>query len=267
MIPVISSRSGRFSLRPFSSNDVIALVHHINSSNIAARVSNVPYPYTEEHAKDWLHRLEEERVVHKYKRRIDYTIDIDGELVGSIALINVDGHKAQLSYWLGEAHQGKGIMSEAVECLVMYGKFYFQFFRIWAYTYENNLASQAVLTKVQTFYDRSTSFKCEFTQEFFVKAYNQKKTSKGKVTFSKPGKMEWIYDEPKDNRVVSDGTTPVQGFVSYKGTSLIFTPNTLLKPNTRYTVTLKGSLGGISDLSGNAMNNDFIISWTTGTTN
>ena len=67
--------------------------------------------------------------------------------------------------------------------------------------------------------------------------------------------------------VVSDGTTPVQGFVSYKGTSLIFTPNTLLKPNTRYTVTLKGSLGGISDLSGNAMNNDFIISWTTGTTN
>ncbi len=64
-----------------------------------------------------------------------------------------------------------------------------------------------VVGKVQTFYDRTTSFKCEFTQEFFVKAYNQKKTSKGKVTFSKPGKMEWIYDEPKDNRVVSDGTT------------------------------------------------------------
>ncbi|OYT90546.1 MAG: hypothetical protein CFE43_17565 [Burkholderiales bacterium PBB3] len=69
------------------------------------------------------------------------------------------------------------------------------------------------------------------------------------------------------NFVVSDGTTPVQGFVSYGGLNLVFTPNTLLKPNTRYTVTLKGSLGGVSDLSGNAMNDDFIISWTTGTAN
>ena len=64
-----------------------------------------------------------------------------------------------------------------------------------------------VITKVQTFYDRTHSFKSDFTQEFFVKAYNQKKTSKGRVTFSKPGKMEWVYDEPKDNRVVSDGAT------------------------------------------------------------
>ncbi len=64
-----------------------------------------------------------------------------------------------------------------------------------------------VVNKVQAFYDRTHSFKCEFTQEFFVKAYNQKKTSSGHVTFSKPGKMDWVYASPKDNRVVSDGTT------------------------------------------------------------
>lgn len=69
------------------------------------------------------------------------------------------------------------------------------------------------------------------------------------------------------NFLVSDGTTPVPGFVSYSGVSLVFTPNALLKPNTRYTVTLRGGLGGISDLSGNAMNDDFIISWTTGSSN
>ena len=61
--------------------------------------------------------------------------------------------------------------------------------------------------KVQQFYEKTTSFKAGFTQEFFVKAYNQRKTSRGKVTFAKPGKMEWIYDEPKDNKVVSDGAT------------------------------------------------------------
>jgi outer membrane lipoprotein carrier protein len=65
--------------------------------------------------------------------------------------------------------------------------------------------AQAVLEKVQAFYDKTTSFTSDFTQEFFVKSHNVKKQSKGKVTFSKPGKMHWEYAEPKDNRVVSDG--------------------------------------------------------------
>jgi len=65
---------------------------------------------------------------------------------------------------------------------------------------------QAV-SKVQSFYEKTTSFKASFNQEFFVKAYNQRKNSRGKVTFAKPGKMEWVYDEPKDNKVVSDGAT------------------------------------------------------------
>ena len=65
--------------------------------------------------------------------------------------------------------------------------------------------AQQVLTKVQNFYDKTTSFSSDFTQEFFVKSHNVKKQSKGKVTFAKPGKMHWEYSEPKDNRVVSDG--------------------------------------------------------------
>ncbi len=64
--------------------------------------------------------------------------------------------------------------------------------------------SRAV-TDVQSFYDKSTTFKSDFEQKFWVKAYNQEKTSRGHVTFAKPGKMDWVYDDPKDNRVVSDG--------------------------------------------------------------
>jgi outer membrane lipoprotein carrier protein len=59
---------------------------------------------------------------------------------------------------------------------------------------------------VQAFYDKSSTFKSEFQQKFWVKAYNQEKTSHGRVAFAKPGKMDWQYDEPRDNRVVSDGT-------------------------------------------------------------
>jgi outer membrane lipoprotein carrier protein len=70
-------------------------------------------------------------------------------------------------------------------------------------------ASQASVDQavhdVQTFYDKSTTFKSDFQQKFWVKAYNHEKISSGHVTFAKPGKMEWVYDDPKDNRVVSDG--------------------------------------------------------------
>ncbi len=65
--------------------------------------------------------------------------------------------------------------------------------------------AKTVVEKVQAFYDKTTSFQSEFSQEFFVKSHNVKKQSKGKVTFAKPGKMYWEYSDPKDNRVVSDG--------------------------------------------------------------
>jgi outer membrane lipoprotein carrier protein len=58
---------------------------------------------------------------------------------------------------------------------------------------------------VQSFYNQSSTFQSDFQQQFTVKAYNQTKSSRGHVTFSKPGKMNWVYDEPQGNRVVSDG--------------------------------------------------------------
>ncbi len=62
-----------------------------------------------------------------------------------------------------------------------------------------------VVTSVQSFYDKSTSFESDFEQRFWVKAYDQEKSSRGHVTFFKPGKMDWVYDDPKGNRIVSDG--------------------------------------------------------------
>jgi outer membrane lipoprotein carrier protein len=61
---------------------------------------------------------------------------------------------------------------------------------------------------VQKVYDQSQTFASDFSQQFLVKAYNTTKTSHGHVTFAKPGKMLWTYDDEQSrgNRVVSDGT-------------------------------------------------------------
>jgi outer membrane lipoprotein carrier protein len=64
-----------------------------------------------------------------------------------------------------------------------------------------------VVNQVQAFYNQTTTFKSDFQQTFVVKAYNQTKQSRGHVVFSKPGKMDWSYEDPIGNRVVSDGTT------------------------------------------------------------
>lgn len=146
-LPAISASSGHFVLRLFRDTDIPSLVKHINSSRIADRVSNIPHPYTEAHAKEWLHRLSEEREQYHHKRRIDFAIDIGDEVAGSIALINIDGHKAQVSYWLGEDFQGAGVMSEALRLIVDFGLTTCGFMRIWGYTWENNLASQHTLEK------------------------------------------------------------------------------------------------------------------------
>jgi outer membrane lipoprotein carrier protein len=66
---------------------------------------------------------------------------------------------------------------------------------------------QPVVDQVQAFYDKVQTLESDFHQEFLVKAYNQTKTSRGHVIFSKPGNMNWTYVAPAGNRVVSNGTT------------------------------------------------------------
>lgn len=57
--------------------------------------------------------------------------------------------------------------------------------------------------------------------------------------------------------------TAVADTVSYSGVSAVFIPASNLAFSTRYTVTVKGGVGGVTDLAGNPMASDFVISWTT----
>lgn len=76
------------------------------------------------------------------------------------------------------------------------------------------LSAADVAAKIQKAYTAIQTYEADFSQQYSMKAFGQTKTSKGHVTFAKPpagskdgGKMRWDYTEPKDNLVVSDGTT------------------------------------------------------------
>lgn len=60
-----------------------------------------------------------------------------------------------------------------------------------------------IADRVQAFYDKTKTFRAQFTQRYKMKAYNKRKDSKGEVIFQKPGKMSWRYKN--GNRVVADG--------------------------------------------------------------
>jgi outer membrane lipoprotein carrier protein len=66
------------------------------------------------------------------------------------------------------------------------------------------LTADEIVTRVQAFYDKTSTFKAGFKQRYVVKAYDKTKDSAGSVIFEKPGKMSWRYTS-NGNRVVSDG--------------------------------------------------------------
>jgi outer membrane lipoprotein carrier protein len=63
-----------------------------------------------------------------------------------------------------------------------------------------------VLDRLQKNYDAAADFIADFRQETEVKTVNRSLKAFGKVTFKRPGKMLWRYEEPKGQFVLADGT-------------------------------------------------------------
>jgi predicted small lipoprotein YifL/methionine-rich copper-binding protein CopC len=76
------------------------------------------------------------------------------------------------------------------------------------------------------------------------------------VTFSEP------VDQATVTFALSAGNVPVAGNITYSGTTAIFTPSGSLAYSTQYRATVSA---GVKDLAGNAMQNDYLWSFMTGT--
>ena len=63
--------------------------------------------------------------------------------------------------------------------------------------------------------------------------------------------------------LTTDAGAAVPGVVSYSGVNAVFRPLSNLASSTHYNVTVKGGVGGVTDLAGNPMASDFVIGWTT----
>jgi len=71
---------------------------------------------------------------------------------------------------------------------------------------ENSSADAvAIVEALQKNYDATIDFVADFRQETEVKTLNRTMKASGKLSFKRPGKMLWRYDEPKNQFVLTDG--------------------------------------------------------------
>ena len=65
--------------------------------------------------------------------------------------------------------------------------------------------AESIVDSLQKNYDATADFVADFRQETEVRTLNRSIKASGKLSFKRPGKMFWRYDEPKGQFVVADG--------------------------------------------------------------
>ncbi|RAJ06545.1 RimJ/RimL family protein N-acetyltransferase [Chitinophaga skermanii] len=122
-----------------------ALVENANNPQIAKNMTNqFPHPFTGEVADKFIAHygsMEPARI---------FAILVNGTPVGAIGIHpkeDIEAKNAELGYWLGEAHWGKGIMTAAIRLMVEYGFATFEINRVFARPFGSNISSQKALER------------------------------------------------------------------------------------------------------------------------
>jgi len=138
-------RGDGFVLRRWRADDLASLLRHADDPDVGRGVSDrFPSPYTRQ---DGLAFLAGD-VVDLSAPVL--AIEIDGEACGSIGVRPGAGerrHSAELGYWLGRAHWGRGTMTRAVALYAPWAMAALSLYRLQATVLDFNAGSARVLEK------------------------------------------------------------------------------------------------------------------------
>ena len=138
-------RTQNLILRPWESQDKEALIRHANNPKVWQGLREIfPHPYTEKEAQWWLQHFDDD------PKKLNLSMEYEGEAIGGITLHlleNVYQKTAEIGYWLGEPHWGKGLATQAVKTISRWGLENWDILRIQAGVFSGNPASERVLEK------------------------------------------------------------------------------------------------------------------------
>jgi len=125
--------------------DAEAVVRQANNINVARQLRDrFPHPYTRENANAFL------KAATTAAETSNLAIEVDGEAVGAIGYvpgIDVERYSAEIGYWLGESHWGRGIATEALLLVTDHVFGTANLLRLFALPFADNAGSMRVLEK------------------------------------------------------------------------------------------------------------------------
>ena len=137
----------RLVLRPFTVADAPEVNRLVGDRRIADTTLNIPHPYDESMAVAWI-GTHAEAAERGDSMPLAITAH-DGSLVGAIALAISRAHqRAELGYWIGVPHWGRGYATEAAAAMVDYAFRTLGLRRVVAHCLSRNVASARVMEKI-----------------------------------------------------------------------------------------------------------------------
>ena len=123
--------------------DADAVVRHANNANVARQLRDrFPHPYSRANAQAFLKVSASDAT--------NLAIEVDGEAAGAIGYVvgtDVERYSAEIGYWLGEAHWGRGVATEALVLVSAHVFTSANLLRLFALPFADNRASIRVLEK------------------------------------------------------------------------------------------------------------------------
>jgi len=136
-------RTERLTLREFVPADADRIQRLAGDRDVALNTMNIPHPYPENAAHEWIASQDTKRAAGHHAFAID-----DGELVGGIGLrVQPEFERAEIGYWIGKPYWGRGYATEAAAAIIRYGFEELNLQRIYAGYFSRNAASARVMIK------------------------------------------------------------------------------------------------------------------------
>lgn len=143
----------RLWLRPFTLADAPEVKRLVGEPDIAATTLNIPHPYPEGAAEQWI-LSHQPRFVDGTFVHFAITLKPDDRLVGAIGLhLEPEHRRAEMGYWAGKPYWGQGYTTEAARAVLAYGFEQLGLNRIYAEHFSTNPASGRVMQKIGMVYE------------------------------------------------------------------------------------------------------------------
>ena len=144
--PTIETENLR--LRPYTLADAPEMQRLIGERDIASTTLNIPYPYEDGKAEEWISGHQE-----NFDRGVDIQFAIidreQGFLIGGIGInINKEFENAEIGYWIAKRYWGNGYCTEAAGAVLGYGFEVMGLNRIHAMHMTRNPASGRIMQKI-----------------------------------------------------------------------------------------------------------------------